>query len=439
MNAMIRTAAAVGLLGLSATAAASAPLSLEAAIARAVEQTPVAMAADSGVAVAAASARQADAALKPQLALSASQSRVTSNLAAQGLSFPGIDPLVGPFSHFDARLQLSQVIFDWSRVQQARSAQARVDVARAQARQAREDAAARAALAYINVLGSEQALAAAQANVHLSGELRQLALDQRSAGVASGIDVARAETALSQDRFRLSEADAQLEQARLVLARTLDLPPEAVRRLDGQLQFAAVPLPTAEAALDAARRHRPDLALVEAQIAQLDQALGAARSERLPKLTAFADYGYSGNTPVQNEARTYRYGASVSMPIFTGGTLGAAEDAARSRLQQARWQAADLNAQVQQDVRSALVSLKAGIEQVEAAQATRGLSERELTLARDRFEQGVANNIEVIQAQTAVAAARAGYVQALASFQNARVNLAAAQGQAQTFRIAERP
>jgi outer membrane protein TolC len=61
------------------------------------------------------------------------------------------------------------------------------------------------------------------------------------------------------------------------------------------------------------------------------------------------------------------------------------------------------------------------------------LAERELEMSRDRFRAGVTDNLEVITALTAVANAREAQTNALARYNVARVNLAAALGHAQTF------
>jgi outer membrane protein TolC len=98
-------------------------------------------------------------------------------------------------------------------------------------------------------------------------------------------------------------------------------------------------------------------------------------------------------------------------------------------------QLGDVRGQVEEDVRLALVTARTSTEQVRAAEATQRLAERELQLARDRFQAGVADNVEVISAQTALENARATHVAALAAYNVARVNLAAALGQADTFRF----
>jgi outer membrane protein TolC len=74
------------------------------------------------------------------------------------------------------------------------------------------------------------------------------------------------------------------------------------------------------------------------------------------------------------------------------------------------------------------------VDRVNAADDGLRLAERELEMSRDRFRAGVADNLEVIAAQASLANARASQVQALAAYNAARLNLAAALGRAETFR-----
>ncbi|HEY6118481.1 MAG TPA: TolC family protein, partial [Pyrinomonadaceae bacterium] len=79
-------------------------------------------------------------------------------------------------------------------------------------------------------------------------------------------------------------------------------------------------------------------------------------------------------------------------------------------------------------------ALRTTAEAVRAADKSVELAQRELQMARDRFRAGVADNLEVISAQTAVAEARAAQVIALTQYNAARLNLAASLGRAETFR-----
>ena len=95
----------------------------------------------------------------------------------------------------------------------------------------------------------------------------------------------------------------------------------------------------------------------------------------------------------------------------------------------------DLRAAVEKDVRQALDNLATREDQVQAAQKVVGLAERELELAQDRFENGVADNMEVTNAQTVLENARQVLVSSLAQFNVARLNLASALGHVRGFPV----
>jgi outer membrane protein TolC len=430
----IATAAAFALLAASARAAEpGAALDMRGAIRSALESAPTQAIAARSVAIAQSERRGTAAAFLPQLDAAASQYRQTTNVATYGFDFPGLPPLVGPYSVFDARVRLSQKVFDLSTSRQIASADQAVLVARAQERQSREQLAADVALAYVDVLGREQEQSAAAADLALAEDLLTLARDQRHAGIASGIDAVRAETAVAQDRFALSQAQTQLADARLRLQRLAVLPMDTVPRLSGDLESPGEPPATVDAALAIAHEHRPELDVLTAQLHQADAELAAARGKRLPTLSLVGDYGVSAKTPNENDENTYRYGAVLDVPLFTGGSISASVEAAELRIEQHKLELQDLSQQIEQDVRLAIARAANAVEQVHAAAAARELAQRELDLARDRFADGVANNIDVISAQTSLAQARSQYIAALAQRQQARINLAAAEGRAVDF------
>jgi outer membrane protein TolC len=100
----------------------------------------------------------------------------------------------------------------------------------------------------------------------------------------------------------------------------------------------------------------------------------------------------------------------------------------------AQLQLAAVRGQVEEDVRLAFAGLRTTAETVRATNLEVTLAERELEMARDRFRAGVGDSIELITAQSALANARLDQVTALAVYNGARLNLAAALGRAKTFR-----
>jgi outer membrane protein len=105
----------------------------------------------------------------------------------------------------------------------------------------------------------------------------------------------------------------------------------------------------------------------------------------------------------------------------------------RARHEEAETRVQDARRQVETDVRTALVSLATAREEVAAAKVRLGLAEQEVAQARERFQAGVAGNADVITASLTLNTARTQYVDALTSYQAARVALARARGSITTI------
>ena len=121
-------------------------------------------------------------------------------------------------------------------------------------------------------------------------------------------------------------------------------------------------------------------------------------------------------------------GATLSIPIFAGGRTHADVLQAEATLRQSRQQLDSLRAQIDYDVRTALLDLAAAADQVQVARSALDLANQTLVQARDRFTAGVADNLEVIEAQEAVASANENYIGSLYSHNVAKVLLARAIG-----------
>ncbi len=185
----------------SATAFAQTPgevgISLSQAVERALKNNLRTQLADEGMVESRAQRGSALSALLPNVSGVAYQMNLTANLAAEGLSsstFPGIPAFIGPFSRLDARLQMAQSLFDLPSLRRFQASRYGVRLAEQQQRLAVQQVTTATALAYIGYLEGGQAVAAAEANAQLAGRLRELAVHQRNAGIATGLDVARAET-----------------------------------------------------------------------------------------------------------------------------------------------------------------------------------------------------------------------------------------------------
>jgi outer membrane protein TolC len=129
---------------------------------------------------------------------------------------------------------------------------------------------------------------------------------------------------------------------------------------------------------------------------------------------------------------TYTAALGLQFPIFEGGRIRAASEEADALLSERRAESADLRGRIDYEVRTAFLNYNASRDRVEVAQEAQRLAAQQLTQARDRFAAGVANNLEVVQAQQAVATAEENFISSLYDYNLSRAAIGRSIGRAQT-------
>jgi len=194
------------------------------------------------------------------------------------------------------------------------------------------------------------------------------------------------------------------------------------------LSFFDTPQPEVQPSIELALAERQEWKALESEIKAAEYQKKASQDSRLPSLRFDGDFTYlgtSGNTTLP----TYTYQASVNMPLFTGGRIHAEIVRADLEIKKLGQQKDDLRNQIALDVKTALLNLQSARNEVQVANLGVQLSKEEVDQARDRFKAGVANNIEVIQAQDSLARAHDNQIAALYRFNQARADLARSIGQ----------
>jgi outer membrane protein len=423
----------------SAQPAAQSPqvLTLRQAVETALMNNTQVQLSDEEIQAAKGRSNQARAALLPNLDGQVSQSNITLNLKAQGLDFSKIPvagfstipALVGPFDRFDARAFLQQSLFNFAAIRQYQAARASHKVSTLEAERARRDAIATVAALYYGVLQAAAHIDATQANIRLNESLLDLAVHQKEAGTGTAVDVTRAQVQLAQQRQRLLSDEVDYEVARLGLLKAMGKDISAEVQLVDTLTLRDEPILSMSEALTISKENRVELQSQAEQEHAAQLRLSSVKAERYPSVGFFADYGSSGLTPSDSALPTRTYGVAATLPIFDGGRREGriAEQSARTREEAIRM--TDVKQQVEVEVRRALKTLESARQQVVVAEENLKLSQTELELARDRFQEGVTNNIEVVNAQTSLEQARDGRIDALFLFNLARVGLDRALGQ----------
>ena len=369
----------------------------------------------------------------PDVKASITETRRETNLQAYG--FPlnrfslgvSIPSVVGPYNVFDARLFVEQSVFDLEALHKIRAESHELSAVQHSYRSARELVVLVAADLYLEGLAAQARATTARAQLETAQALQAQAEDMRRSGIVAGIDVVRAEVRVSTESQRATAAQAAFEKAKLQLARVMGLPIGQEITLSNQIPPVPVPEITLEQALDRAYRERPDYLAAKERVEAAESSRRAAVSERLPSVSVSADYGAIGLTAA-SALSTFAVTGTLNIPIFNGGkTQGHVVQATVDRNNR-RTELDDMKAQVYYEVRSAFLDLQATSEQLQAATRGRELSAQQLTQARDRFAAGVANNIEVIQAQEAVALANEQYINAMFSYNLSKAVLGRALG-----------
>jgi outer membrane protein TolC len=350
------------------------------------------------------------------------------NLQSFGFSsFPGIASIVGPFSVFDTRATASQPILDLQALGKTRAAGAGNQAATLSYQDAREIVVWVVANLYYRANAAAGRVAAARSEFQTAEALFHQAEDFKAAGTIPAIELLRAQVEMQAQQQRLIYLENELEKERLDLARAIGLPDGQRFRLTDPLS-ETVPAPTALAeALQQATASRKDLQSIQAQVRQAQLEEQAAKAERLPKLTADGDYGAIGLGPGVSHG-TFSAGASLEFPLFTGGRIHGEVLKADAQLEQRKAELANLRQRIEYELRVALMDLESARQQVAVAKSARELATEQMAQAQDRFSAGVVNNIEVVQAQDALAAANENYISSLFSLNTASASLARAMG-----------
>jgi outer membrane protein TolC len=341
-------------------------------------------------------------------------------------SVPGVTPA---FNYFDARASVTQS-FSFRDYEKHQAASENLKSAQYSYKDAREIVVLAVGNSYLLAIAAAARIEATEAQVKNAQALFDRATDQQKAGLSPAIDTLRSQVELQTRQQQLIAARNDFARQKLSLARVIGLPPGQEFVLTEKAPYEALtPLPV-ETYLQRAYTSRSDYQAAQSQLRAAELSHRAAVAGRYPSLDINANYGDIGVTPAHSNG-TWQVNGGVSIPIFAGGKVHGEILEADAQLKQARSQLGDLRGRIDYEVRAALLDLNSAAEQVEVARSSVELAEQSLVQSRDRFTAGVADNLEVVQAQESVAAAHDSYIQSLYAHNLAKVELAYAIGDAE--------
>lgn len=404
-------------------------LSLTEAIDAALDKSPNIRLFRERIAAARAASRTQLGALLPNIASTGKYNHQTFFLGTIG----GAPVRTDPFDIVDGRASVTQSLFSLSLIERWRASRSALQVAELDSATTENDTVAKVALTYFEVLRNQQTRDARSANVGLYEDLVTFIKNRQAGGMATGLDTARLETQLENERQRLELAKGEVERAKLMLLNLLGVGYDLLLQLTDDLKAYEGELPPFERVLDAAHTDRPELKAQMQRIRTAELSLRSVKGERIPALSADGNYGLIGNR-FENTTGTYNVGVQLSIPIFDGGQREGRIGQSLSEFNQENYKLALVKNQIGLEVRDALVTFKAALEQQRIAKDGLKASMTEVGLARERIRTLSSNTLELSNALSSFVRAKDNMIDALFRVHASRVNLARAQGRLEQLR-----
>ena len=398
-------------------------LTLEEALERVERTSLTVLISRESIAQAVEQAVRARSSLLPQVTFDATQRR--SRSAAVGATVVR----AGVSSRFDAQLNARLDLLNPENIANYQASRLAVAVAQLGEAQVRQSVMAAVAESYFAHLRNLERTSVLDDNVSRARRLRDLAQHQLDAGVATQIDVTRADAQVAvavQARLQqgtvVQGSELQLKQLLdLDMQQPLTLADFTVRRTEPGV---FTPIETAQV-FD----RRPDMQSARRLLDQNELEVKAARYGRLPSLALIGSYGEATERVLDGGgATTWSGSIALSLPLFDGSRTKSLTNFALSRRRAQELRVRDLENQISAELQLARQDAASRYAQISVAETGLALAREEMELAQQRFAQGVADNREIIEAQGRLAEAGDNVVEALYRYKVSRVELARVRG-----------
>jgi len=402
-------------------------LGLEEAVNIGLENAPVIVARISDYIASQQRVNQALAPLLPQLTASGNYGR------ARSLNTFGGNTLYSDFG--SASVTASQLLFDFGRTWAAKDAAKSNAVAFKEILESQKlDISQLVKTQYFTLLLSKRlvqvnlaALDRAEVNLRSAQGFFQVGTQPKSF-------VTRAEVDVANGRVNVIRAQNAVNLARVALNAAMGIAVNAPTEVKDLLSYTQFPLNRDEL-IGEALRNRPEYRQAKALADSADASVRQTFRDFFPNLFGSGTYGIAGVTAVDrntsgfiDSGNQWNVGLTLSWSIFDGGGKIARYKEAKANLEAAKARVRDTELQVWQNVEQSYLNLGEAEERIGAAQKAVESAEENYQLARGRFDAGVANIIELTDAQLALTQAQSDQAQALSDYRIAIARLERALG-----------
>ena len=352
---------------------------------------------------------------------------------AQVTNFPGMaQPVEVDFTRdYSMRLSLTQPIYTGGRLSSSyRISTLSDDIAGADLERQEADAALSVIQYFYSLLLARESVKVAEEAIKTAEEFKRVAEARYNAGEASSFEVMRAEVEVSNLTPALIAARNGVALGELALKNVMSMRADQEVTFVGAFDDRAFEV-SLEDAIARARDKRPELRMLQNRKRVAAEGLKAAKAGRLPAFALTASYDLLSNgLSLESDKweKTYSGFLVMSLPIFDGLRTKSQISRSLSQVRQAELALADVADGIELQVRSFMLEREAASERLRSQEKTVEMAQEGLKIANDRYVQGVATNLEVMDAQLALTQARNYRLQALHDLNLATANLKRAMG-----------
>jgi outer membrane protein len=335
-----------------------------------------------------------------------------------------------PQNTADAAAELSWTLYDFgNRGSRIHGARLLLDAAAGAADRTVQQTVFNVAQSFYSAAAADAQLLAAQTTETTAQRSLEAARALQTGGVATLGDVLQAQTAYQTATLSRIQAQNAVKDAYGTFCTTLGVTADQPLRLQLQPVPAQVPALTARLSdlMSEAQRQRPDLAAARAQRDAAEAAVSVARAAGRPSIAVSAgrEWINTDGVPVQSYGQI---GVTVTVPIFTGFSVGYGVRQAQAQLEGEEVNAEQIRLTVSLDVWNAYYALDSAGQQLTQTATLIQTAQNNQDVALGRYQSGVGTFLDLLTAQTAAASARQLRVQAELNWQVARAQLVLALG-----------
>jgi HAE1 family hydrophobic/amphiphilic exporter-1 len=330
-----------------------------------------------------------------------------------------------PANAFSTTADIRQTIFSFKLGKALEAARLARTAGEHDVRRARQMTALDAVRSYNQLLFATEQLRIIQTNVQSKQSHVDSARNRRAAGVATELEVLRAEVDLENARAEALRAENEVIAARATLNTVMLRPTNSPIQPTDTLE--AVPFETGfEEAVKEALGARPELQLLRTREQFQDRLVGVAAADSKPTFDFTGSYGFAVRRPenlFQPDYSRWSAAINITVPLFDGWRTAGRVAQAHAERETVTQQIAALENQVRLDVQSAFDSLALANRTIQAAELNVTQARRAAEMTEANYKLGAATQLDVVDAQQALRQAENIRNQALFTHANARASL----------------